>query len=46
MVEGSSARIAQDVEDGKILDNAIDLDDDEGLNMIVNVASNLDKYFI
>ena len=46
MVEGSSAGTAQDIEDGNILDEAVDLDDDDGLDTPMNVVVDLDEDFI
>ena len=46
MAEGSSTGTAQDIEDGNILDEVVDLDDDDGFDMPVNVATDLDEDFI
>ena len=46
MVEGNVAAAAQDAEDGNLFDEAIDLGDDEEINTPLNVANDLDEYYL
>ena len=45
MVEGSVVGTPQDVEDGNLYDDVVDLDDDD-LNTPVNGAADLDEDFL
>ena len=46
MAEGSVAGTPQDVEDGNLYDDDVDLDDDNDLNMPMNDAADLDEDFL
>ena len=46
MAEGGVAGTPQDVEDGNLYDDAVDLNDDNDLNTPMNVASDFDEDFL
>ena len=46
MVEGNVTAMVQDAKDGNLFDEVVDLGDDEEINMPLNVANDLDEYYL